>query len=178
MRGCALYTLKSRPRQSTAVKAERYNARVYRWLNGTVQRYPGWHLAVCCCCCCVRAYPTRAAACRPVQARVCVRTLDCVSHLDFRCERGVVTKDVGTRGPAGEGDEAQLGIIKPSTVSAKGPSSRAGPGVPQTEQLGLRLATPQFPLAVFPDQRGEEKKKEKKEKAQIRQRLSSGNVSG
>lgn len=80
---------------------------------------------------------------------LCVGTLIFVSHLDF-AEGGILAEDTGTQSPAGEGDEAQLGIIKPSTVSMKGPGSQAGLVSPQTEQLVQRLHTQQSPLLYSP----------------------------
>lgn len=70
-----------------------------------------------------------------------------------RCDSGVFAEDAGTRCPAGEGDEAQLGIIKPSTISVKGPGSRAGLMHPRQSSLDWGLSALQSPLTVFSDQR-------------------------
>lgn len=94
------------------------------------------------------AYSLCVAACQSVQAQ-CVRTVYCVSPW-LQSECGVVAKDTGTQSPAGEGDEAQLGIIKPSTVSVKGPGCQAGLVSPRRSSLGL--TTLKSPFAVFPDQ--------------------------
>lgn len=95
-----------------------------------------------------------------------VGTLIFVSHLDF-AEGGILAEDAGTQSPAGEGDEAQLGIIKPSTVSMKGAGKPGWLGVPQTEQLVQRLHTQQS-LSLYSLVR----KKKKERKAQIWQWLS------
>lgn len=85
------------------------------------------------------------------------RTLRACSFLSvspwLRCNSGVFAEDTGTRCPAGEGDEAQLGIIKPSTVSVKGPGSRAGLMHPRQSSLDWGLSAVQSPLTVFSDQR-------------------------
>ncbi|TKS72615.1 hypothetical protein D9C73_006692 [Collichthys lucidus] len=111
---------------------------------------------------------------RPRDVRVS-KSVGCSSwSVTFRqkwteCECGVLTEDTGTQSPAGEGDEAQLGIIKPSTVSVKRPSSQAGLVSPRQSCLDWDYTT-QSPIAVFSDQR--------KKKTQIFQQLSSGYVSG
>lgn len=65
---------------------------------------------------------------------VCVHTHLCVSPW-LQCECGILTEDTGTQSPAGEGDETQLGIIKPSTVSMKGPGRQVGPVSPRQSSL-------------------------------------------
>lgn len=65
---------------------------------------------------------------------VCVHIRQCVSPW-LQCDCGVLAEDTGTQSPAGEGDEAQLGIIKPSTVSMKGPGSQAGLVSPRQSSL-------------------------------------------
>lgn len=81
----------------------------------------------------MHAYSLCVAACQAVQAQ-CVSTLYCVSPW-LQCECDVVAEDTGTQSPAGEGDEAQLGIIKPSTVSMKGPGCQAGLVSPRQSSL-------------------------------------------
>ena len=84
---------------------------------------------------------------------VCARTLArlCVSPW-LQCECGVFAEDTGTRSPAGEGDEAQLGIIKPSAVSMQGPRSQPGPVSPRLSSLDWDCLhhTTVSPFAVFP----------------------------
>lgn len=75
---------------------------------------------------------------------VCVCALLCVSPW-LQCECSVVTEDTGTQSPAGEGDEAQLGIIKPSTVSMKGPGNQAGLVSPTRSSLDWDWVHHNFP---------------------------------
>lgn len=97
---------------------------------------------------------------------VSVRTHLCVSPW-LLCECGLLAEDTGTHGPAGEGDEAQLGIIKPSTVSMKGPGSQAGLVSPRQSSLDGDWL--HHSLHCVP---------RSEEEAQIWQRLSIANASG
>lgn len=78
-------------------------------------------------------------------------TLIFVSHLDF-AEGGILAEDTGTQSPAGEGDEAQLGIIKPSTVSMKGPGSQAGLVSPPDRAACTETAYTTVSLTLFPSE--------------------------
>ncbi|KAM7418035.1 hypothetical protein PAMA_017600 [Pampus argenteus] len=68
-------------------------------------------------------------------------------------------EDTGTQSPAGEGDEAQLGIIKPSTVSMKEPGSQAGLVVPpdRAAWIGTDYTAVSLHFTVFLDQRKRDK---------------------
>lgn len=76
-------------------------------------------------------------------------TLIFVSHLDF-AEGGILAEDTGTQSPAGEGDEAQLGIIKPSTVSMKGQPGWLG--VPPDRAACTETAYTTVSLTLFPSE--------------------------
>lgn len=94
------------------------------------------------------AIPSITIQMRPEPRGPFLRARSSLSHLDLGA-----TPCPGVLCPAGEGDEAQLGIIKPSTVSTKGPGSQAGLMHPRQSGLDRGLTTLQSPLTVFSDQR-------------------------